>query len=109
MEEGDSLTEFVDDNCLDRMDFTSILELIANRKERIKIPMTVEYINAIDSKWRKSSRRNMEWLWGLHCRVQEIIETAQNHRRESSGKNLEVDEVGIADKWAFALSYSLQM
>ena len=50
MEEGDSLTEFVDDNCLDRVDFTSILELIANRKERIKIPMTVEYINAIDSK-----------------------------------------------------------
>ena len=43
-------------------------------------------VNAIDSKWRKSSRRNMEWLWGLHCRVQEIIETALNHRRESSGK-----------------------
>ena len=34
---------------------------------------------------------------------------ALNPRRESSGKNQEVNEVGIADKWAFALSYSLQM
>ena len=31
---------------------------------------------------------------------------ALNPRRESSGKNQEVDEVGIADKWAFAFSYS---